>query len=362
MQCRAISIIVHLPAPARAALAFCLCVVLFSITISTFGMPTTTATWDIAAIGMAMAAFAGWRGDALLLFVPLSYFAFLALPHRVHYRGNPVWLLYWLYWAFFLVLAPALRFACRPAWRRWRVALLAPTLFTLIALYSDPYTLFDLHRGRLGVRFFSFAQFGGPGPNTRRITRLLGATEPAWEYGSPIMSFMRDGDDRIDYCSVVFDDCLGSGLDLLPSDAARKRVPACLTDPSNRARVHQSLLFTSLALLEHPAGYNAESWWARHRWAFTRVSDPAAAARLVYGWREATEAFAPRIRPFWEIDWQRRSCEYQERGGWGGDRELSRAYETIESEVRYAENGEDSPLRGHKEIDWWPAYGSARAP
>lgn len=236
-----------------------------------------------------------------------------------------------------------------------RLRALTPILLIAyhIFLFYSMDELFDTRGGRRGVRFWptglAFAQHG---PNTRLLERSLGPLPPEWRHGwksiNPLFGSIRDGDERVHQYSVIFREYLPDALARLPSDAARKQVLHCLTEPKNLLRVHQGLLLVCLKDWGYPPGMDAVSWWERHRPLFRVECDARQAVLTVAGW---TALLMERPELPNDIRSQARVAEYQEWRGWGADPEFRRTF--IEM------MGGDLPFHGPhlragvKNVVWW---------
>lgn len=238
---------------------------------------------------------------------------------------------------------------------RWALAAI-PLLFHLhLHAPWESSHLQDVRGGREGVRLFPGLRFGRDGPNTALLERLLGPLEAEWRHQairSMLLIDWRDGNERVNSRSLIRRDDYSEILAMLPDDAARRQVSACLTDARNLARVHQGLLLACLKALGYPAGHDATSWWAAHAWAFARIPDPEEAAAFVHGWTHAARGFGARDAT---IASQLRAVEYQERGSWGGDLELGRAFYDLERAV-LVDGDAAARLAAREWIVWWPEH------
>jgi hypothetical protein len=225
--------------------------------------------------------------------------------------------------------------------------------------------LFDDRGGRFGVELEPLKlRFGRAGPNTRLLESHLGPLAPHWRHLVPVPGLfvkVRDGNDRVHSCNVIFHDRLPDVLKMLPADDARRQVLSCLTDPDNRLRAHQSLLLVCLDELGYPPGYDGEHWWGEHRSVFAREPNARKAARSVAGWRDAVERAVPlrrHPRGYLErnprVQAQLRAVEYQERGSWGGHGDFGEA--VLELEEAVAADGSRVP-EGAIRVAWWPGPG-----
>lgn len=238
---------------------------------------------------------------------------------------------------------------------RWALATL-PLLFHLHLHFPwESSYLQDVHGGREGVRLFPDLRFGRDGPNTALLEQQLGPLEARWRHRcirSMLLCDWRDGNERVNSRSLIWREDYREILAMLPDEEARRRVSACLTDTSNLVRVHQGLLLTCLKALNYPRGHDVRTWWTAHQWAFVSVSDPREAVSFVQGWTDAASRFGRAwigdtyYEQYAEIQDQLRAVEYQERGAWGGDREMAWFYGDP-----IAERPET-----RKWIVWWPDH------
>ena len=230
--------------------------------------------------------------------------------------------------------------SCSRTENRWFS--IGPVVFLILVLYClvQPFVrgfsstgdlIQDIRGGRRGIEFFSLS-FGWSGPNTRFLEQRLGRMEPEWRHQLALWA-ARDGNERVNSRSLIYDSDLRDILRKLPNQEAQDQVLRCLTDPKNFMRVHQGLLLTCVYVLDYPPGYDKESWWRHHEVLFRPEHDPKAAMENMWGWIEVTESFAPGHKPsgspceqFLPITRQRRAADYQIRGDWGGDHELAKQY------------------------------------
>ncbi|HYG73975.1 MAG TPA: hypothetical protein VEK08_03125 [Planctomycetota bacterium] len=217
----------------------------------------------------------------------------------------------------------------------------------------------DLSGGRHGVEIFPGMLFGKPGFNTALIEARLGPRPPRWKHAS-IRSLLfglgswRDGNERVDICSLAYKDWLSSVLAKLPSQEAQTQVLKCLTDERNFMRVHQGLLLTGLLILDYPAGNDAESWWRKHRELFRREYNAHAAVRSVAGWRQRMAKCIPETpnEQEYEVTSQIWAAKNMEFGGWGGNIEFYNEFERLRLHA-YEAHGKE-PSTGVSLIEWWP--------
>jgi len=261
-------------------------------------------------------------------------------------------------------------------------------LLFLVFVPWQCYRLQDLRGGRVGAEVWPCFRFGKDGPNTALLESHLGPLEPIWEHqciGSMMfyLGDWRDGNERVNSRSIIRQDYLPELLARLPNDEARRQVLSCVTEPENLLRVHQGLLLVCLKTLGPPPGYTVDSWWKKHAVLFYIERDAETSTRLVWGWLERTEHFAPGytsgkqpnyIEKFWDIEDQRRAAEYQQNGGWGGDHLFGEAWSELRDKVigQRAQVARDSkqwrpfswPLprsQGGADVAWWPDYSPGKA-
>ncbi|MCE9555978.1 MAG: hypothetical protein K8T91_21730 [Planctomycetes bacterium] len=224
----------------------------------------------------------------------------------------------------------------------------------------DGTSIQDTRGGRMGIRVLGF-QFVTSTTNTRLLEGYLGPLEAQWEHHCPLSPYIRDGNERVDICSISRYEDLPAILDMLPDDRARRQVLTCITDSKNRLRAHQGLLLVALKTLNYPDGYDVDSWWDKHSHLFRQEYDPSAAAMTVWGWRERIQDSAPSyngqypVERYWDITRQCSTAKYQEQGSWGGDRDFGEAYDKLSTRIWNSPNKEDDffDLEIHA-IAWWP--------
>lgn len=265
--------------------------------------------------------------------------------------------------------------AKRPLWRILAPACMAPPACLLLCLgqpqlvdrlargVSGTVALQDVRGGRQGVRILYDFRFGWSGPNAALIERYLGRVAPEWEGAWYLSRYYSGWDERVNRRSIIRRAELPQMLAMLPSSQSRQQVLACLASPSNLARVHQGLLLECLRVYGYPPGYDAESWWRRHRALFRIVENGQEASLLVWGWRPKVEQLAMATRDsmtpadsqaiFLQLD----AALNQELGMWGGDSDFSEVYYALGVTVQASLEGnspEESPRLGVDEIAWWP--------
>jgi hypothetical protein len=214
---------------------------------------------------------------------------------------------------------------------RKEIGVVAPVLFYAYVLVARPhYSVFDLSHGDTGVLLDPGLVFVRPGVNSQVIGDYLGACRPRHLVLGADFVVARDGNNRVDSRSLVFDPCLRDILKIFPTDASRRQVLSCLVDPDNRVRVHQNLLLAYLLEKHLPAGLSAQLWWNQHLDVFVRVASPVRAVEMTWGWCDDAEALLhsePEPSASFPVTMrQLRAARYQERGQWGGDRLFSAAH------------------------------------
>jgi len=191
------------------------------------------------------------------------------------------------------------------------------------------------------------------GPNTQLLRRLGALGETKWEWAgvrSTGFGFgtWRDGADVMVEFALIGQPHLGSVLERLPEDLARRQVLARLGDPENCARVYQEMLLVMLWEYGYPPGLDAQSWWARHAEIFRSHPNPEATARLVDGLADHFEQVLeqrPAKRPEVDLAW---AVLTSQGGVVGGDGRVCLALKVIHGE----------PLATDawvNRIAWWPA-------
>jgi hypothetical protein len=252
--------------------------------IGFYGWPLDTYTWTVVLILFVLGSTAGTRTTRIVVFPFVLYAAwYLFAPNR-----------------------------------------------SLTVPERDYYSLFDDRGGRRGIQIPPGLRFGRDGQNTALLESYLGPLPPNWWEQAPLWPGIRDGNERVHSRNVISYHYLPSILAMLPSDAARRQVLRCLTDPENRLRVHQGLLLACLACWGYPEGFDAESWWQHHQVWFVQERDPVHAARVTYGWtsllwivfrhHDSTNALLDgEVRRQLDVAW------YQEHGNWGGHEDFGEA-------------------------------------
>ena len=202
---------------------------------------------------------------------------------------------------------------------------------------------------KAGIRFVTDTN------NADLIEKHLGPIEPQWKHSSYIAPGIRDGNERVDSGSIIRCTCLGEMLEVLPSEAAKRQVLICVTDPNNRARIHQGLLVIAIRAWGYPPGYDAETWWTEHAHLFKPMPDPTVAAKTVWGWRErigslisASHHDGQELSLYEEyLSTLCSAARYQEQGTWGGDRDFGECYDMLPGTM-------PPPLVIPKNVVWWP--------
>lgn len=292
-------------APTAAACAAC--AGLLALCLLRHGRPLDAFTWTVLALLLLAALVAGLRKSRVGLGLVGGFFLYLALPDPFLYI---------------------------PFLERW--------------------ALFDDRGGREGTLLSPSLRFGHAGPNTALLESHLGPLEPNWWRSAPRFPHIRDGNERVDSRSMIRSANLPAILAMLPSDAARRQVLACLTDPDNRLRVHQGLLLACLKRLGYPAGYDAQNWWTAHEPVFIREPDPHQAVRIVYGWLEEVNRLPTGGSR--EIASQTMATQYHVRGSWGRVYDFGLAY----GDLRDAPRQTREALPTGKVI-WWPERQAAKS-
>ncbi len=181
-------------------------------------------------------------------------------------------------------------------------------------------------------------RFASEGPNSRLVTRLLGAKNAEWVAIYPIYC-ARPTPESVNTSSMLFSRDLSIFLDFLPTDQSRRRVLTCLACPDNYLRVHQGLLigyvqFKGLSIIRNP-----EEWWKEHEAFFVPERDAARAARMAWDWHKKIGRYDYHRNSgdseYEVVDRDRRTdvlailqeaAFYQESGKRGGDREFADAF------------------------------------
>jgi hypothetical protein len=242
---------------------------------------------------------------------------------------------------------------------RRAICLFIPLTYVYLFYPWESFYYHDLRSDRHGVKIYPELLFGKDGKNSELIRRFLGYHSPEWQYGC-IRSFAfgfgdwRDGNERVDSCSLIHQDCLSQLLEKLPDENARAEVLHCITNSKNLLRVHQGLLLSCIYQLGYPNGHTSESWWKKHSSLFMSTEDAVAAASMVAGWRIRIEKSLPENvwEKYWVIGQQLRAARYAEGGVWGGDKSFSNAYDELNIQA-WCE-GKKHANRGLKNVDWWP--------
>lgn len=161
-------------------------------------------------------------------------------------------------------------------------------LFLLVLVGYESDHLVDIRGGRRGIEIrpgeirFSYA-----GENSRLLEDFLGPSKAEWTHAHirhMLFRDWRDGNERFHTRSIIFREYLPEILDLLPHRDARVQVLECSTDPNNIAKLHQEMLLLALKELGYPRGYDAQSWWDKHKVLFVSESNPTRAAVIFGGW------------------------------------------------------------------------------
>jgi len=221
--------------------------------------------------------------------------------------------------------------------------------------------------GRLGtyVHFglasgYVLSEFVHDGPNTVLIEQYLGPQSAEWHRYYTYNARIQIGSvywsaDPITPNLLVFRPHLKDIMRMLPSNQARRQVLACLADPGNYARVHQGMLLTCVWAFGFPPGYDAQTWWERHRGLFRSYHDPHEAATLVLGWIQTARSLAPEYDPRLEqsmpwlgvLERQRMAALRQERPSFCSDAPFAKAYADLsldwQEEPMFPDN-----------VAWWP--------
>jgi hypothetical protein len=163
-----------------------------------------------------------------------------------------------------------------------------PLLFLLSFSASSgqwrPREFYDLRSTRVEIRFGGDIKFNPKAPNAQLIESYLGPMEPHWSGGGgcnyPIVT-------RRTMPAFSPNFLLRDYLALLPDEPARRQVVACLTDPKNNLRMHQSTLLILLKIRGYPPGYDRMSWWAKHQGIFVSEPDLQRVVDTTLGWSNA---------------------------------------------------------------------------
>lgn len=237
-------------------------------------------------------------------------------------------------------------------------------LLYLVIIVNRSWATIDVQNGRYGteLRLHRSLHFARDGSNTNIIRHYVGSRPAQWLRQRPLDG-SRDGDDRVNSCSVVFKPFLTEILKLLPSDIVRRKVLECLTDSTNLARIHQGMILACLYAKGFPSGFNSESWWKMHASLFKPVHDPDQTALLCWRWCERSKRCIPGYangasEPIEEnkpVLSPRKAAEFQQQSIWGGDEELYEAFEKLEKKLGSPRVSEELKASlGVYQIAWWP--------
>lgn len=239
------------------------------------------------------------------------------------------------------------------AWRRDSYFFVAVIFYYYLtfAFPLERHRLQDVHGGRIGWQIEPHGfRFGYAGPNTRLLEKELGPLDAQWQDSGitfMLLATWRDGNERVNCHNLIFSSRLPAILERLPTDAARRRVLACLTDSTNLLRIHQGFLLTCLDELGYPPGMNAQTWWDRHEWIFEREQDAGRAVRTVWGWSSRWPE-----ETNWTIVSQLHGVNFQQRGTWGGDADFGEEFQEFDDRMRRDGDKNDARL-GVNRIVWW---------
>ncbi len=318
------------------------------------------------------------------LFMGLVGFIMIALAFFILAKARPIDHFTWatLIGSVFWAILIAFSFPRSLSWFAVGPSILLTTILVCLVESANPWNslllhrfsahmIQEIHRGGVGVSFLGL-NFGWPGPNTAMLQEQLGPIRDEWRHLASLR-VARDGNERVNCTSLIYDSDLRKILAKLPNDAARKQVLQCLTDSRNYMRVHQGLLLTCVYVLDYPPGFDKERWWNRHGEFFTREHNPKVAIQKLWGMAEATESFAPGhddagspYEQFSRIAHQRRAAEYQITGAWGGDDEFGLLNEEMFA-LQFVKAQRDSHRADYNwavsefrltPVAWWPEFNS----
>jgi len=292
-----------------------------------------------------------WGPSALLLYGTVILVLIL---------GNPANLEAYCAIAFGFLLVIALSvLILRKSRLRWIVMGVFFVYAAWLAFPLDSSNFTDLCNGRTAVGVHPGGLlFARNGPNTRLIQKYFGERQAKWIWKNTrfhLLGKVWGEGDRVDWKSVVFQSYLPEALSMLPSDEARTQVLGCVTDSGNLIRVHQGLLLACLKTFGYPKGYDSRTWWDEHKWVFVVERDPLTAARMVWGWLDATYVLAPQ-RPTPKAAWALQDIRTQQyavesQQNWGTTNfSFAGAYSALER---------DEGLRAQapgvtQRVVWWP--------
>lgn len=215
----------------------------------------------------------------------------------------------------------------------------------------------DLHTGRREMRVLGM-RFRASENNAELIERYLGRRDPHWRHSYYYDPHIRDGDDRLNAGSVIYDRDLSGLLEMLPDESARRQFLKCISDPNNKMRFHQALLVVALRALDYPSGLNSQTWWDHHSHLFRPEDDDGRATVAVWGWCDrffyitgpyvvSVEDGADRNDQI-EILCRRTSTAQRQERWLDGRGELY-------NKVRESPNkAKDFPELGIHSVSWWP--------